>query len=705
MNMTQVNMTREANVRSNVGRVAVATDRSPSAERAVRWAATLANQNDAPFLLIQIVLPANPAATQAGQAEATRAAALVDELRQQARELAGPRGEARVVIDDDPARGILRATEEEKVDTLIVGNAGMQERTGFLLGNVPNRISHNARCTVIILNTTLLDDDAKPIPAAPGASADVTEESAPKLLGRAGEIGAVMARHGIKHLFSRDGGDADVTQRAQAVRLREALEELGPTFSKLGQMLSTRADLLPPVFIEELARLQDHVPPITEAEVVQVMEQALGVPWEDVFATIDPQPLAAGTIAQVHKATLADGAKVIVKVQRPGAKDDITRDLGLLQLFAEKSRRRAGLRQVVDLPAVSEYLSTSLARELDFRVEAANIDRMRGILADYPLLGVPDVYHELSSQTLLVMQEIGGVSLRDAPHDEATKPAARQFLESYYKQLLTEGFFHADPHPGNLKWWNDTLYYLDFGMVGEISPDVRENLMLLLLAFSQRDVAFLTDVSLQLAGAGDRPDVDVEGFRVALGLLMARYQGLSLKDMQMGPILQEMTEISLRYEVPLPAALTLTGKAMAQMQLATAELDADLDPFEVASSYLFNQVTGNVCERLDLQRLFYDAQKFKVRVTRLIESFERLTGARAGPKLQVNFRAERLEAAMARTGRLLAFAIIAGAALLGAAMVTSTGRVADWVPISLGLVGVAFAGLLLRDLVAGRRHA
>jgi predicted unusual protein kinase regulating ubiquinone biosynthesis (AarF/ABC1/UbiB family)/nucleotide-binding universal stress UspA family protein len=698
-------MSGDQEQRTNVGRVAVATDRSPSAERAVRWAAALANLYGAPFLLIQVVLPLNPAATQAGQAEATRSATLADELRKQARELAGARGEARVVVDDDPARGILRATEEENVDTLIVGNSGMQERTGFLLGNVPNRISHNARCTVIIVNTTLMDDDAKPIPATPGASTEVVEEPAPKLLGRATEIGAVMARHGIKHLFAPDGSDPQATQRDQAKRLREALEELGPTFSKLGQILSTRADLLPPAFIEELAQLQDHVRPITEAEVVQVMEQALGVPWEDVFATIDPEPLAAGTIAQVHRATLSGGARVVVKVQRPGAKNDILRDLGLLQLFAEKSERRPGLRQMVDLPAVVEHLSTSLERELDFHVEASNIDRMRGILADYPALGVPEVYHELSSETLLVMQEIGGVGLREAPHNETTKRAARQFLESYYKQLLTEGFFHADPHPGNLKWWNDTLYFLDFGMVGEIGPDVRENLMMLLLAFSQRDVGFLTDVSLSLAGAGNRPDVDVEGFREALVVLMALNQGLSLKEMQFGTILQEMTEISLRYEVPLPSSLTMTGKAMGQMQLATAELDPDIDPFEVVSSYLLRQVTANVRGQMNPQRLFYETQKFKVRLTRLVESFERLTGARAGPKLQVNFRAERLEATVARSGRLLAFAIIAGPALLGAGTAASLRRAAPWVPVSLGGVGAAFVGLMLRDLLAGRRRS
>jgi predicted unusual protein kinase regulating ubiquinone biosynthesis (AarF/ABC1/UbiB family) len=330
---------------------------------------------------------------------------------------------------------------------------------------------------------------------------------------------------------------------------------------------------------------------------------------------------------------------------------------------------------------------------------------MSGILANYPALGVPAVYHDLSSQTLLVMEEIGGVALRDAPRNEASKIAARQFLESYYKQLLTEGFFHADPHPGNLKWWNDRLYFLDFGMVGELSPDVRENLVMLLLAFSQRDVAFLTDVSLSLAGAGNRPDVDVEGFRESLGLLMARYQGLSLQDMQMGAVLQEMTEISLRYEVPLPTSLTLSGKAMSQMQLVTAALDPELDPFEVASSYLLHRGTSSVLGQLNAQKLFYEAQKFKVRFTRLVESFERLTGARAGPKLQVNFRAERLEATVARIGRLLAFAIVAGLALLGAAIAISLGPAPLWVSVALGAVAAVFVVLLLRDLISGPRRA
>jgi len=192
------------------------------------------------------------------------------------------------------------------------------------------------------------------------------------LLGRAAQIGRVMARHGLS------GRSGSTGERARA--FREALEELGPTFAKLGQVLSTRPDLLPPEFVEELCLLQDQVPPMSEAEVVAVMEEELGVPWEDVFHSIEPTPIAAGTIAEVHRATLETGEKVVVKVQRPTARRDILQDLGLLERFAEKTKHRPAFRQVFDMPAIIEHLSESLRRELDFRQEARNIQRMRGML-------------------------------------------------------------------------------------------------------------------------------------------------------------------------------------------------------------------------------------------------------------------------------------------------------------------------------------
>jgi predicted unusual protein kinase regulating ubiquinone biosynthesis (AarF/ABC1/UbiB family) len=219
------------------------------------------------------------------------------------------------------------------------------------------------------------------------------------------------------------------------------------------------------------------------------------------------------------------------------------------------------------------------------------------------------------------MQEIQGVSIREAPEGGERKEAARELLESYYRQILTDGFFHADPHPGNLMWWDGTIYFLDFGMVGEVGPEMRQHLMLLLMAFWQEDVTFLTDVTLMLAGAADRSDLDVDAFQEELGELMAKYRNVSLREIQLGPILQEITEISIRHDVPLPASLALTGKAMAQMQLATAELDPELDPFAVAGTFLMRSFTQRVSHQMDPKKLFYEAAKVRIRLVWLGPSF------------------------------------------------------------------------------------
>jgi predicted unusual protein kinase regulating ubiquinone biosynthesis (AarF/ABC1/UbiB family) len=446
-------------------------------------------------------------------------------------------------------------------------------------------------------------------------------------------------------------------------------------------------------------------PPLTEEQVVKVMEQELGVPWEDVFETIDPQPLAAGTIAQVHRATLADHTKAVVKVQRPDAKEQIEQDLALLEVFAEKVADRPGLKQVVDMKAVFDHLSESLHRELDFRREAENIERMGSVIEDFSRLRVPVVFADYSTSRLLVMQDIGGGPAASAPEGPARKEAARQLLESFYKQILVDGFFHADPHPGNLMWQpeEETLYFLDLGMIGEVGPDLREHMMLLLMAFWQQDVGFLTDVTLMLTGAINRTDLDVEAFQEELGALMARNRGVSLKEIQLGPVLQEMTEIALRYDVPLPASLTLTAKALAQMQLAAATMDPDVDPFDVAGKFMMRNLVRGMGSKLDPKTLFYQAQRFKVRFEKVVEAIERLIGARPGQKLEVNFRAASLETTIRRAGRRLAISLTAGAAILATALTAvSSDRVARWVPAAFGVISAGLLLALLVDLIRKR---
>ena len=690
-----------------ISRVMVGTDLSQTASRAVGWATDFADRFDAELHLVQVIVPTSPSDTEFGAAERTRAAAAAEALQAEAERLAGPRGRSHVVVDLDPAMAIVASAEDAKIDVLVVGNAGMAGRKEFLLGNVPNRISHNARCTVIIVNTTDGVTTAVPAPSAASVlrSGAPIAETEPHLMARGSKIATVFAKHGLKEVFGRPDDEGTIGRARSAKRMREALEELGPTFCKIGQILSTRPDLLPPEFITELAQLQENVPPLSEEQVVRVMEQELGVPWEDVFDHVDPEPLAAGTIAEVHRAVLANGARAVVKVQRPDARELIEQDLALLEVFAEKAGDRPGLKQVIDLKAVFEHLSVSLHRELDFRNEARNVQRMGEVIASFDRLAVPVLYTDFSTGRLLVMGDVGGGPISIAPEGPVRSLAAKQLLESFYKQVMVDGFFHADPHPGNLMWQpdEDRLYFLDLGMAGEVGPELRESMMLLLMAFWQDDVGFLTDVTLMMAGAIDRSDLDVEAFQEEIGTLVAKYQGASIQDIQLGPVLQEMTEISLRYGVPLPASLTLTAKALAQMQLAASQLDPTVDPFDVAGKFLMRSVMTGMGTKLDPKAIFYQVQRLRVRASRVIEAVERLIGARPGQKLEVNFRAASLERTVRRAGRRLAIGLVAAAALLGTAITATSTRVDTWVPLTLGVVGLLFVVGLVVDLVRDRR--
>jgi len=519
--------------------------------------------------------------------------------------------------------------------------------------------------------------------------AEVTELAGGHLTARTAHIAAVVAKHGLRDRLDHGKG--------RPARLREALEELGPTFAKLGQILSTRPDLIPPEVVEELAHLQDHVPPLTESEVVQVMEEELRVPWEDVFESIEPEPLAAGTIGQVHRARLEGGHRVVIKVQRPDAAESIERDLGLLTLFAEKAEGRDALRDLVDIPAVVEHLSSSLRRELDFRQEAGNIERMREVLAGYTRLSVPAVHQQVSTRRLLVMDEVVGGPLRDAPLGEERIEAARQLLEAFYRQVLTEGFFHADPHPGNLLWADGQIHLLDLGMVGSLEPEPRELLLLLLLAFWRQDSDFLADVLLML---GEAPgNVDLEALRADLREYVERFHVSSLNDIQLGPMLDALIEIAARHSIRLPASLAMTGKAFSQMQLAVGELDPDLDPFSAISGFMVGGIRDRLRGAFEPQRYVYEAQKLKLRATRLIESIERLTGARPGSGLQIELRgSQTLEDAVRRAGRRIALAFAGGAALLAALIAAAASSIDAWVPISLGVAAGLAAVTLALDL-------
>jgi ubiquinone biosynthesis protein len=324
---------------------------------------------------------------------------------------------------------------------------------------------------------------------------------------------------------------------------------------------------------------------------------------------------------------------------------------------------------------------------------------MQAVLAPFSRLKVPGVYEQYSTARLLVMEEIQGVPLHDAPVGPQRDEAARQLLEAYYSQVLGEGFFHADPHPGNMKWWNDTIYLLDLGMVGELEPEVRELLLLLVLAFAQEDAEFLAEI-VQLLAGGDTP-VDPAGlaaFQADLAQLIARYRSLSIKQIQLGPLFQEITQIAVRHRVRVPPSLTLAGKAFSQMQQAAAELNPNLDPFGVAQAFLMRRALRQMAGGLNPRRVFYEVEKIRHRIGRVTSALETVAGARPGSNLRVDFRSDDLDAAIARLGRRVSLGLGVGGALIGTALLTQSARAPRWAPTVMSGIGVSLAAGLLAEV-------
>jgi ubiquinone biosynthesis protein len=661
--------------------VAVATDRSAGAALAVEWAASFARSLGAELLAIQVVAP--PPEPEAGeldtdgdggapQADGEGIAqgddgvagehARLREALESSLPAEGIRAHAVVESGEDVAAAILAAAGRADADVVVVGSSGMRGRKQFLLGNVANRVTHLADCTVVVVNTAT----GKPASeAAPGSASLGT---------RAREIGRVLGPVGISQLSGRLlrlEGDPDGPRR-----LREALERLGPTFGKLGQILSTRPDLVSEEYVAELAALQADVPPMSEAEVVAMMERELAVPWEDVFSSIDPEPLAAGTIAQVHRARMADGHRVVVKVQRPEAEEVVDNDLALLDMVVGPASRSGRLNRIIDLPSLVEQVSGALRDELDFGEEARNIARMGAIVERYNRIDVPRCHRELSTRRLLVIDEIvDGVPLLEAPEGPERTEAARQLMEAYYKQVLEEGFFHADPHPGNMLWADGRIWLIDLGMVGRLDTQTRRQLFLVLLAFAQGDVDLLADVSLDISGVTDATDVDLEDYRNDIAAVMAEIRGRSLQEINLVELLNQLTLISVRHGVPLPPAFVMVGKALAQVDGTVSELAPELDPIDEARRFFVRSISRRLLGRLDAQGIVYEAERLRYRASQISEGLATVVGGRPGRQLEVKFTSARLEQKVVRAGRAVALGLGAGLTWVAATQATTSEQI------------------------------
>ena len=419
-------------------------------------------------------------------------------------------------------------------------------------------------------------------------------------LGRYRRILWILARHGLGGyvLGGRKGIEDTSVQRRLARSLARSMEEAGVVFVKLGQVLATRRDLLPPAFVEELGRLHSEVAKVPFERVRECVEGELGRPLEEVFAGFDPEPLAAASIAQAHPARLHGGEQVVVKVQRPGIVPVVRRDLDIIRRLARRFDEHTDWGPAIGVLELADGFAEALLEELDFEVEAANIAAVADATGGTPVR-IPQVYEAYTSRRVLVMERLHGtqVGVGDLSVEEGER-LARVLLDCLLEQVLMSGIFHADPHPGNILVLDEGgVGLLDYGSVGRLDARTREALQMMLLAIDRGDAVLLTDTLLDVVD--DPGEIDAERLRRSLGQFMARYlHGGATASMRM---FTELLMLVTRFGLVLPGELAGVFRALATLEGTLVHLAPGFDTVTEAKRYAGARMseqlgTGNLRE-------------------------------------------------------------------------------------------------------------
>jgi ubiquinone biosynthesis protein len=508
---------------------------------------------------------------------------------------------------------------------------------------------------------------------------------------RALTVTRVARRSGIVRVLAEIGvvGHREAT-REGAQRFRLALEELGTTYIKLGQLLSSRPDLLPDVYIEELAHLVDEVAPVPFTEIDAVIRAELG---DDAFVRIDSVPLATASIAQTHRALLKTGREVVIKVRRPGIVEQVELDLSVLRAAAGLLAGHSATAQLLQVEALADELDVHLHQELDFVEEAHNTELIAGLIEEYDKLTVPQVIRPLVTEQVMVLEWIEGRKV-DTGHGLAPELAAelaRQFFSAYVLQVVVEGVYHADPHQGNVLLTEDgRLALLDFGLLGRIDEDTRSGLSLLLLAIAQNradDVADLI-ISLSLTAV----DADQPGFLHEVRRKLPRFHWRPLSGIHAGESLADLQRIALAHKIALPTSFALVGKTLAQADAVARTLDPLMDPMALLESEALEVMLTETKRRLEPNRLFAYLYTQLDPLTRMPRRLGHVLSELEQGSLKIGVvptGLSELEANLHSTANRIGAAIIVGALLLASALLARVHRF-EW---------MAFSGFLLAALI------
>ena len=536
-------------------------------------------------------------------------------------------------------------------------------------------------------------------------------------LPRLQEIAAVFIRHGLGDFVQRIG-IAGVLERAgqilhrspvaeqvalePAQRMRMALEELGPTFVKLGQLMATRVDLFPPRWIAEFEKLQAEVPPVPFEQLLPELTRSLGRSPFEVFLEVQTQASAAASIAQVHRAKLQDGTPVVLKVRRPGVREKIDADLRLLRRVSELIESEMPEARRYRPAEIAEQFAKSLEREADFVIETRNIQRFAKNFEGDPNVVIPRIYPEYTSDVLLVQEHVAGIPATDLAAVERAgldrKLLAARGVDAFLKMILIDGFFHADPHPGNVFYLLDhRMVIIDFGMVGRLSPQRRRQVIDLLTGLTRMAEEPMLDVLRDWAG-----DAYVDELKLASDVneMVFDYEGMPLKDIRVGNVIRQFAGIVREHSIVLPSDLSLMFKALITLE----GLGRQYDPEFHIVDHLAPLVRKTLNERYHPGELARRARGTVSEILGLVGSVPRdfarlLREARRG-KLRVDLDLKRLDGFGQRLDRTLdrvAVGILTASLVIGSAIVLTVrdGPTVLGIPVlpALGLVGYVLAFL------------
>ncbi|MDX6445693.1 MAG: ubiquinone biosynthesis protein [Blastocatellia bacterium] len=420
------------------------------------------------------------------------------------------------------------------------------------------------------------------------------------------------------------------TAEPKAEELADDLEKLGPTFIKLGQLLSTRADLLPEPYLEALARLQDQIEPFSFDEVEQIVSTELGARLSKLFSEFDREPTAAASLAQVHRARMRDGRLVVVKVQRPGVRESIVEDLESLESVAEFIDAHTEMGKRYEFSNMLGELRQSLLRELDFKREAGNLRRLRSGLREFERIIIPEPVDDFTTSRVLTMDYIAGKKITSLSPlrlmELDGRALSEELFRAYLKQILVDGFFHADPHPGNVFITDDDrIALIDLGMVGHISGTFQENLLRLLLAISEGRGDEAAEISVKMGEP--KPNFDEQDYRHRVASLVVEHVDATMESIDAGRVALEITRIAADCWFRLPQEFTLIAKALLNLDRVVYTLAPDFDPNQIirneATSILLRRITkdiepGNVLTRVIEVKEF--VEKLPNRVNKILDA-------------------------------------------------------------------------------------